>query len=40
MIIDLGDISGARANGWPVTLWVRLYQTQGTPYVSIHIVKG
>jgi len=39
-IVDLGEISGARANEMYVTLWVRLYQTQGTPYVSIHIVKG
>jgi predicted dinucleotide-binding enzyme len=39
-IVDLGDISGARANEMYVTLWLRLYLSQGTPFVSIHIVKG
>lgn len=39
-IVDLGDITGARANEMYLPLWLRLYQTQGTPLVSIHIVKG
>jgi predicted dinucleotide-binding enzyme len=39
-IVDLGDISGARANEMYVTLWLRLYLSQGTPFVSINIVKG
>ena len=39
-IVDLGDISAARANEMYLPLWLRLYQSQGTPLVSIHIVKG
>jgi predicted dinucleotide-binding enzyme len=39
-IIDLGDISGARAQEMYMPLWLRLYQTQGTPNVSVRIVKG
>jgi predicted dinucleotide-binding enzyme len=39
-IVDLGDISGARAMEMYLPLWLRLYQTQGTPNVSIHFVKG
>jgi predicted dinucleotide-binding enzyme len=39
-IVDLGDISGARGTEMYLPLWLRLFQTQGTPNVSIHIVKG
>jgi 8-hydroxy-5-deazaflavin:NADPH oxidoreductase len=39
-IVDIGDIGGARANEMYVTMWLRLYQSQGTPNVNIHIVKG
>ena len=39
-IVDLGDISGARATEMYLPLWLRLFQTQGTPHVSIRIVKG
>ena len=39
-IVDLGDISGARAMEMYLPLWLRLFQTQGTPHVSIRVVKG
>jgi predicted dinucleotide-binding enzyme len=39
-IVDLGDIAGARANEMYMPLWLRLFQSQGTPYVNIHVVKG
>jgi predicted dinucleotide-binding enzyme len=39
-IVDLGDISGARATEMYLPLWLRLFQTQGTPNVSIRVVKG
>ena len=39
-IVDLGDISGARATEMYLPLWLRLFMTQGTPNVSIHVVKG
>jgi predicted dinucleotide-binding enzyme len=39
-IVDLGDIGGARANEMYLPLWLRLYQSHGTPLVNIHIVKG
>jgi predicted dinucleotide-binding enzyme len=39
-IVDLGDIGGARALEMYLPLWLRLYQTQGTPYVSVRFVKG
>lgn len=39
-IIDLGDISGARAAEMYIQLWFRLFQTQGTEYVSLRVVKG
>jgi predicted dinucleotide-binding enzyme len=39
-IIDLGDISGARATEMYIQLWFRLFQTQGTPFVSLRVVKG
>jgi predicted dinucleotide-binding enzyme len=39
-IVDLGDITGARAMEMYLPLWLRLYQTQGTPNVSVHFVKG
>jgi Predicted dinucleotide-binding enzymes len=39
-IVDLGDIGGARAMEMYLPLWLRLFQTQGTPNVSIRVVKG
>jgi predicted dinucleotide-binding enzyme len=39
-IVDLGDITGARAMEMYLPLWLRLYQTQGTPNVSVRFVKG
>jgi predicted dinucleotide-binding enzyme len=39
-IVDLGDISGARAMEMYLPLWLRLFMTQGTPNVSIRVVKG
>jgi predicted dinucleotide-binding enzyme len=39
-IVDLGDISAARGTEMYLPLWLRLYQSQGTPFVSIRIVKG
>jgi 8-hydroxy-5-deazaflavin:NADPH oxidoreductase len=39
-IVDLGDIAGARAQEMYLPLWLRLYQSQGTAMVNIHIVKG
>jgi predicted dinucleotide-binding enzyme len=39
-IVDLGDIAGARAQEMYLPLWLRLYMSQGTPLVSVHIVKG
>ena len=39
-IVDLGDITGARAMEMYLPLWLRLYQTEGTPNVSVRFVKG
>ena len=39
-IVDLGDISGARGTEMYLPLWLRLFMTQGSPHVSIRIVKG
>ena len=39
-IVDLGDITAARGIEMYVPLWLRLYQTQGTPLVSVRFVKG
>lgn len=39
-IIDLGDITGARATEIYLPLWLRLFQSQGTPLFNIRVVKG
>jgi predicted dinucleotide-binding enzyme len=39
-IVDLGDITGARAMEMYLPLWLRMFQTQGTPNVSVRFVKG
>jgi predicted dinucleotide-binding enzyme len=38
-IIDLGDITGARATEAYLALWVRLFKTFGTPDFTIRIVR-
>jgi len=39
-VIDLGDISAARALEMYVALWLRLFTRFGTPAVSIAVVRG
>ena len=39
-ILDLGDITAARATEAYVTLWVRLMGALGTPYFSIRIAPA
>lgn len=39
-IVDLGDISGARAMEHVLPLWLRLMQTTGTPAVNIKVVHA
>jgi len=36
-VIDLGDISGARAQEMILPLWLRLYRKFETPNVNIHV---
>ena len=36
--VDLGDLTGARAMEMYVPLWLRLYQTTGTPMVNVAVV--
>ncbi|HEX9311045.1 MAG TPA: NAD(P)-binding domain-containing protein [Gemmatimonadaceae bacterium] len=36
-IVDLGDISGARAQEMILPLWLRLFMTLNTPNVNIHV---
>ena len=38
-VIDLGDITGARAQEMYLPLWLRLFMTFGTANVSIHVVR-
>jgi predicted dinucleotide-binding enzyme len=38
-IVDLGDLTGARGMELYVVLWLRLFTTQGTPAVNIHVVR-
>jgi predicted dinucleotide-binding enzyme len=38
-ILDLGDISGARATEMYVMLWLRLYQAVGTSHFNVHVVR-
>lgn len=39
-MVDLGDISGARAMEHVLPLWLRLWQTTGTLAVNIMVVRG
>ena len=39
-MIDLGDISGARATESYLALWLRLYGTLQTPMFNLQIVMG
>lgn len=39
-IVDLGDISGARASESVLPIWLRLWMTTGTPMVNLHVVKA
>ena len=38
-IVDLGDLTGARGMELYVVLWLRLFQTLGTPLVNIHVAR-
>ena len=38
-VIDLGDITGARATEMYLPLWVRLFGVLGTPVFNMRIVK-
>ena len=38
-VIDLGDISGARAQEMLLALWVRLYMKLQTPNVNVHVAR-
>jgi predicted dinucleotide-binding enzyme len=38
-ILDLGDISGARATEMYVMLWLRLYQAVGTSHFNVRVVR-
>ncbi len=39
-IIDLGDITGARASESLLPTWIRLWQTLGTPQFNIKVVRA
>jgi 8-hydroxy-5-deazaflavin:NADPH oxidoreductase len=38
-IVDLGDLTGARGMELYVILWLRLFQTLGTPFVNVHVAR-
>jgi 8-hydroxy-5-deazaflavin:NADPH oxidoreductase len=38
-VIDLGDITGARAQEMYLPLWLRMYMTFDTPNVNIHVAR-
>jgi 8-hydroxy-5-deazaflavin:NADPH oxidoreductase len=38
-VIDLGDISGARAQEMLLSLWARLYMKLQTPNVNVHVAR-
>jgi predicted dinucleotide-binding enzyme len=38
-IVDLGDLTAARSLEMYVPLWLRLYQTLGTPMVNVAVVS-
>lgn len=39
-VIDLGDITTSRATEAYLIMWVRLYQSLGTPYVNVKLVRA
>ncbi len=39
-IVDLGDITGARATEMYLPLWLRLFATFGTPHVSVRVARA
>jgi 8-hydroxy-5-deazaflavin:NADPH oxidoreductase len=39
-IVDLGDISGARASESLLPVWAQLFGTTGSPLVNVHVAKG
>jgi len=38
-VIDIGDITGARAQEMYLALWVRLYGKLQTPNLNVHVVR-
>ena len=38
-IVDLGDLTGARGMELYLILWLRLFQTFGTPRLNIHVAR-
>ena len=38
-IVDLGDLTGARGTELYLILWLRLFQTFGTPRLNIHVAR-
>jgi hypothetical protein len=38
-VLDLGDLSGARATEAYLLLWIRLYQATGSPIVNTKVVR-
>jgi len=39
-VIDLGDITTSRATEAYLMMWVRLYQSLGTPYINVKLVRA
>jgi predicted dinucleotide-binding enzyme len=39
-ILDLGDISGARATEHLIVLWLRLYMAAGSPLIAVRALRG
>lgn len=39
-IVDLGDITGARASESVLPIWLRLWMTGGSPYVNLHVARA
>lgn len=40
IVRDLGDLTGARPLEMQVLMWLRLYNTLGTPNFNVHVVKA
>lgn len=38
-VLDLGDITNARAMEAYVTLWVRMFNALGTPMINVRVVR-